>query len=133
MMADELIDPVEAAFASGATSVTIRRRSDGRYGASISAFMIQVDGKRSACSSATADGDGATPADAIRDAIAQLPSGREPEAVEQLEAVEPEPENTLPAKPREVLTPEVMDPKLRYAVVGRPGEFVTREEAQGRR
>lgn len=123
---DEANDLLDEAFATGATSISVRRWIDGKYHAEVTAFVMHSEGKRSACSSASAEGEGTTPSEALRDALAQLPPHENAEVTDGTAIA-------IAESPREVLEPEVLDPKLRYAIVGRPGQFVTREEARGQR
>jgi hypothetical protein len=117
---------LERAFAAGATHVDVYRFLD-EYRASVSAFQHHADGPRSISSRAAAEGHGPTPEAAIQDALDQLALEVAPTA-EEVVALEVAEQAALPA--REVIEPEILDPPLRYAVPGRPGTFVTREEAQ---
>ena len=105
-MSDESDESLlERAFATGAQSVTVRSRAPyfEDYEASIDAFEVANDGEgRSASRGAHATGLGSTPSEALLAVLAKVTSDK---AVDVLE------EN-----PR------------RYAVVGRPGQFVTRRE-----
>lgn len=102
---------IEKAFATGADSITVRSRAPHLtgYTASISAFAMRDDGNgRSLSQRIASDGQGDSPREALESAFAKIDK------------------RELDAEAEEVA--EVADPGRRYAVPGRPGVFVTREE-----
>jgi hypothetical protein len=118
---------LERAFATGASSISIRRWPTDGFRATITAFQIQRDGMgRSISQLADAEGTGATAAEALADALGKLavPELAPGNAMDALEATAADAGDLGPPPGAPALE------RPRYAMVGRPGVFVTAEDAK---